>query len=141
MRFSIGRTFAAAACASLLLAGGYALGQAKAGGDTVKPIFAQKLATMPGKTMTAITVDYAPGGASAAHRHADSAEIFAYVVQGAVRSKVNDGPETVYKAGQFWYEPPGARHGVSANASTTEPARILAVIVASDGANLTTFEK
>ena len=135
------RILAAAAAGALLLAGGYALGQAKTGGDTVKPIFSQKLKTMPGKSMTAITVDYAPGGASGSHRHADSAEIFAYVVEGSVRSKVNDGPETVYTAGQFWYEPPGAHHGVSANASTTKPARILAVIVANDGATLTTFDK
>ena len=50
-----------------------------------------------------------------------------------MRSKVNDEPERVYKAGEFWYEPPGARHSVSANASTTEAARIIAVIVADTG--------
>lgn len=112
-----------------------------AAGDKVTPIFAQKLANIPGKSLTAEVVDYAPGGASPAHHHAHSAEIFAYVVSGAVRSKVNDGAEQTYKAGQFWYEPPGAAHGVSANASATEPARILAVIVADDGAKLTTYDQ
>ena len=65
----------------------------------------------------------------------------AYVLEGAIRSKVNDGPETVYQAGESWIEPPGAAHSVSANASATEPARLLAVFVADDGAELTTFDK
>jgi quercetin dioxygenase-like cupin family protein len=133
---------AAAGFAGLAALGGYAVGAAAHGeGEKVTPIFAQKLATIPGKSLTALTVDYAPGGASGAHHHAKSAEVFAYVVSGAIRSKVNDGPEKVYKAGEFWYEPPGAAHGVSANASSTEPARLLAVIVADDGAKLTTFDQ
>ena len=127
-----------AACGAALAGlGGYAVGVAHAAstaapGEQLSTIFEQKLATVPGKRLVAMTVDYAPGGASAAHHHPETAEIFAYVVSGAVKSKVNDGPETVYKAGQFWYEPPGSFHGVSANASTSEPARILAVIVAGD---------
>jgi quercetin dioxygenase-like cupin family protein len=133
---------AAAGFAGLAALGGYAVGAAAHGeGEKVTPIFAQKLATIPGKSLTALTVDYALGGASGAHHHAKSAEVFAYVVSGAIRSKVNDGPEKVYKAGEFWYEPPGAAHGVSANASSTEPARLLAVIVADDGAKLTTFDQ
>ena len=132
-------------CAVLALAGAIALALANArvaaSGDKVTPTFAHKLATIPGKSLSVLTVDYAPGDASPPHRHADSAEIFAYVVSGSVRSKVNDEPERVYKAGEFWYEPPGALHSVSANASTTEAARTIAVIVADTGATLTTYEK
>ena len=106
-------------------------------GEQQTTIFTKPLANVPGKTLTAVTVDYAPGGASAPHRHAKEAEVFAYVVDGAVRSKVNDGPERIYKAGQSWYEPPGAAHPISANASTTEPARLLAVIVADNGVEIT----
>jgi quercetin dioxygenase-like cupin family protein len=51
------------------------------------------------------------------------------VLEGAIRSKVNDGPETVYEAGQSFSEMPGDRHGVSANASETKPAKLLAVFV------------
>lgn len=121
-------------CAALI---GYSL----AAGDKVMPVFEQKLKTVPGKTLSVVTVDYAPGGASPSHRHADSAEIFAYVVEGAVRSQVNDGAEQVYQTGEFWYEPPGSTHGVSANASASEPARILAVVIADDGAEITTYDQ
>jgi hypothetical protein len=58
-----------------------------------------------------------------------------------IRSKVNDGPITVYEAGESWLEPPRAAHSVSENASATEPARLLAVFVAKDGAELTTFDQ
>jgi quercetin dioxygenase-like cupin family protein len=51
------------------------------------------------------------------------------VLEGAIRSQVNDGPAKVYKAGQNFSELPGDRHAVSANASETEPAKLLAVFV------------
>ena len=53
----------------------------------------------------------------------------ATVLEGAIRSKVNDGPEKVYRAGENWSEQPGDHHLVSANASDTEPAKLLAVFV------------
>src|SRR5689334_4693628 len=90
-------------------------------------VFDQALPNVPGKSLKAVLVEYAPGGASPAHTHPGSAFIYATVLAGAVRSKVNDGPETVYQAGQSFSELPGDRHGVSANASATEPARLLAV--------------
>jgi quercetin dioxygenase-like cupin family protein len=61
--------------------------------------------------------------------HPKSAVIYATVLQGAIRSKVNDGPEVTYRAGESWTEFPGDHHSVSANASATEPARLLAVFV------------
>jgi quercetin dioxygenase-like cupin family protein len=51
------------------------------------------------------------------------------VLEGAIRSQVNDGPATTYKAGQSFSEMPGDRHAVSANASETESAKLLAVFV------------
>jgi hypothetical protein len=51
------------------------------------------------------------------------------VLEGEIRSQVNDGPVTTYKAGQSFSELPGDRHGVSANASETKPAKLLAVFV------------
>src|SRR5262245_22139732 len=84
----------AAGFAVLAALGGHAAGVAAHGeGEKVTPIFTQKLANIPGKSLTALTVDYAPGGASGAHHHAKQAEVFAYVVSGAIRSKVNDEPE------------------------------------------------
>ena len=51
------------------------------------------------------------------------------MLEGAIRSQVNDGPLTTYKAGQSFSELPGDRHAVSANASQTQPAKLLAVFV------------
>jgi quercetin dioxygenase-like cupin family protein len=74
-------------------------------------------------------VEYGPGGYSPYHFHPKSAFIYATVLEGAIRSQVNDGPVTTYKAGQSFSELPGERHGVSANASNTRPAKLLAVFV------------
>ena len=64
-----------------------------------------------------------------AHTHPQPAFIYATVLEGAIRSQVNDGPVTTYEAGQSFSELPGERHGVSANASETKPAKLLAVFV------------
>ncbi|WP_184400648.1 cupin domain-containing protein [Rhizobium sp. BK650] len=92
-------------------------------------VFDRALPNVPGKSMKGVLVEYGPGGSSSAHIHPKSAFIYATVLTGAIKSKVNDGPETVYKAGENFSELPGDRHGVSANASATEPASLLAVFV------------
>jgi quercetin dioxygenase-like cupin family protein len=104
----------------------------------VTVVFDHALPNVPGKSMKGVLVEYQPGGASPAHRHPPSAFIYATVLEGEIRSKVNDGPEKVYKAGESFAEMPGDRHGVSANASDTKPARLLAVfVVDSNEENLT----
>jgi quercetin dioxygenase-like cupin family protein len=102
-------------------------------GEKVTPHFEHVIPNIPGKSLVALVVDYAPGGASPSHLHSKSAFIFAYVVSGAIESQVNDGPKRVYRAGESWYEDPGSIHRVSRNASTTEPAKLLAVIVTDTG--------
>jgi quercetin dioxygenase-like cupin family protein len=104
--------------------------------ETVKQIFAKQLPNVPGNSMTAFVVEYEPGGKGAAHHHSGS--VFAYVLEGEIRSQISDGqPAKVYNAGEFFYEPPGSDHLVSENASATKPAKLLAVFVASDDAVLT----
>jgi quercetin dioxygenase-like cupin family protein len=98
-------------------------------GETVTPHFEHAIPNIPGKSMKALIVDYGPDGTSPAHTHAKSAFIFAYVLSGEIESKVDDGPVRVYHAGESWYEDPGAIHAVSRNASTTKPAKLLAVFV------------
>ena len=71
-------------------------------------------------------VEYGPGGYSPGHTHAKPAFIYATVLEGAIRSQVNDGPVTTYEAGQSFSELPGDRHGVSANASETKPSSRIA---------------
>ncbi len=98
-------------------------------GDTVTVVANEPIPNLPGKRLISNIVDYPPGGASVPHRHAQSAFIYAFVVSGAIRSQVNDEPVRVYRAGEMWFEKPGSRHPVSANASDTEPARLLAVFI------------
>ena len=126
--------------ASTLLAGPVARAAGSDAGAKVTPVIAEKLPNVPGKTLTAIVVTYAPGGKSGKHHHAGS--VFAYVLSGAIRSQTSTGgPAKVYQAGESFFEPPGSEHLVSENASATEPASLLAVFVADDGAKLTHFDK
>ena len=92
-------------------------------------VFDHLLPNVPGKSMRAVLVEYPPAGTSPGHTHPQSAFIYATVLEGAVRSQVNDGPVKVYKAGESFAEMPGDHHSVSENASSTEPARLLAVFV------------
>jgi quercetin dioxygenase-like cupin family protein len=105
--------------------------------DTVEPIASHALPNVPGKRVTIVRVFYGPGGFTRAHRHAGS--VTAYVTKGEIRSQLAGGPVETFKVGQSFFEPPGATHLVSANASNTEPAELIAVFVADEGAQLTTF--
>ena len=102
-------------------------------------IYEHELPNVPGKSMKGVLVEYDPGGFSSAHTHPNSAFIYATVLEGAIRSQVNDGPVKVYKAGESFSEMPGDRHGVSENASKTKPAKLLAVFVVDSSQKELTF--
>ncbi len=109
------------------------------GKSKVTLVYEHALPNVPGKSIKSVLVEYQPGGSSPAHTHPASAFIYATVLQGAIRSKVNDGPVTVYQAGESFSEMPGDHHGISENASKTNTARLLAVfVVDTDEHNLTT---
>ena len=97
--------------------------------ETVTVAADQPIPNVPGKRLVSLIVDYPPGASSAAHHHARSAFIYAYVLSGEIRSQVDSEPARVYRPGESWFESPGAHHRVSANASDTEPARLLAVFI------------
>jgi quercetin dioxygenase-like cupin family protein len=104
--------------------------------ESVRKLFAGKLANVPGQTLTAEVVEYPPGGKSSIHHHAGS--VFAYVLTGRIRSQNSaTGAVRIYKAGESFFEPPGSDHLISENASASEPASLLAIHVAEDGAVLT----
>jgi quercetin dioxygenase-like cupin family protein len=132
------RSIIGAACAAVAIA--VATPAAAQGvGEKVTPSFERAIPNIPGKSLIAVVVDYMPGGASPSHTHAKSAFIFGYVLSGEIESQVNDGPRKVFRAGESFYENPGARHTVSRNASKTEPAKLLAVfVVDTDDKQLTT---
>jgi len=99
-------------------------------------VFSGQLPNVPGKTLTAIVVEYGPGDSTPAHRHAGS--VLAYVIFGQIRPEnPATGAVRVYHAGETFFEPPGSTHLVSANASDMDPASLLAVFVADDHAQLT----
>ena len=95
--------------------------------DQVKVLQQQQPSNAPGKTAVMLTVSYAPGEASPAHQHPGA--VMAYVLEGAVVSKLNSEQEKTYKAGEYWYEPAGSEHLVSKNASATQPAKLLVFMV------------
>jgi quercetin dioxygenase-like cupin family protein len=102
------------------------------------PVFKHDLpeVTMNGWEVTVSHVDYPPGRVGAVHHHAGF--VLAYVLEGAVIAKISgQGEEKTYGVGQMFYEPPGATHEVSRNASQTQPAKLLAMIFAKKGSTLT----
>jgi quercetin dioxygenase-like cupin family protein len=105
--------------------------------DTVEVIGSYALPNVAGKRVTIVRVFYGPGGFTRAHKHSGS--VTAYITKGEIRSQLGGGPVETFEVGQSFFEPPGATHLVSANASNTEPAELIAVFVADEGAQLTTF--
>ncbi len=102
-------------------------------------VYEHALPNVPGKSIKGVLVEYGPGASSSAHMHARSAFIYATVLEGAIRSSVNDGPVVTYRTGESFSEMPGDRHAVSENASKTAPAKLLAVfVVDTDEKELTT---
>ena len=92
-------------------------------------VYEHALPNVPGKSIKGVLVEYGPGGSSPAHTHPKSAFIYATVLEGAIRSSVNNGPTVTYRTGESFSEMPGDRHSVSENASKTGPAKLLAVFV------------
>jgi quercetin dioxygenase-like cupin family protein len=105
--------------------------------NRVEPIASYPLPNVPGKRVTVVRVFYGPGGFTRPHRHSGS--VTAYITKGEIRSQLGGGPIETFKVGQSFFEPPESTHLISANASNTEPAELIAVFVADEGAALTTF--
>ena len=91
--------------------------------------------TMDDWEVTVSTVDFAPGRVGKVHHHAGF--VLAYVLEGNVVTKVSGQEEKTYRPGEMFFEPPGSTHEVSNNASATQPAKLLALIFAKKGAQLT----
>ncbi len=120
--------YALLVCA-LITAIGVGSGIAADKNPKVTLVYNHALPNVPGKSMKGVLVEYGPGIASTAHTHPKSAFIYATVLEGAIRTSVNDGPVVTYRTGESFSEMPGDRHAVSENASKTAPAKLLAVFV------------
>jgi len=107
-------------------------GTAMAEEPKVTPLMSKDLPEYPGKEVLMITVEHAPGGSSAIHRH--NAHAFVYVLEGSVVMQLKGGPEVTLTPGQSFYEGPADVHVVDRNASATEPAKFLVVLIKDKGA-------
>jgi quercetin dioxygenase-like cupin family protein len=95
---------------------------------TRRDVIRQELPGEPLRDVSLVEVIYPPATGSPPHLHANG--VVAFVVSGAIVSKVGDGPEQTFHAGDAWWEPPGAIHRVSRNASPVEQATLLAIYIA-----------
>jgi quercetin dioxygenase-like cupin family protein len=107
-------------------------GTAMAEEPKVTPLMSKDLADFPGKEALMISVEHAPGGSSAIHRH--NAHAFVYVVDGSVVMQLKGEKEVTLTAGQSFYEGPDDVHVVDRNASTTKPAKFVVVLIKNKGA-------
>jgi quercetin dioxygenase-like cupin family protein len=106
--------------------------RAQAPEPKVTVVSSRDLADVPGKEELIITVDYAPGGADQPHRH--NADAFVYVIEGSVVEQVKGGKPVTLTVGQTFFEGPDDIHVVGRNASSTQPAKLLAVLIKKKGA-------
>jgi quercetin dioxygenase-like cupin family protein len=98
----------------------------------VTPVMTKELADIPGKEVVVVTVEYAPGGSDIVHRH--NADAIVYVLEGSVIEQVKGGKPDTLAAGETFFEGPEDIHIVGRNASDTQPAKILAILVKKKGA-------
>jgi len=92
-------------------------------------LLTQPLPDLPGREVRITLLDRAPGNSSPPHQHPGH-HTFGYVIQGTYQFGVNNQPARILKAGDVFYEPPGAIHSVSRNASASDPLKIIVFMVA-----------
>jgi len=121
---------------SVSLAALLVLGALPADAADVKELFAIDLADYPGKEARIIEVSYPPGAQDVVHRH--DAHAMVYVLEGEIIMQLKGQPAVTLKAGQTFYEGPADVHVVGRNASTTQPARFVVVLLKGKGAPILT---
>jgi quercetin dioxygenase-like cupin family protein len=107
-------------------------GTAAAQEPKVTALMSKDLPEHPGREALMITVEHAPGGSSAIHRH--NAHAFVYVLEGSVVMQLKGGQEVTLKPGQSFYEGPDDVHVVDQNASATQAAKFLVLLIKDKGA-------
>jgi quercetin dioxygenase-like cupin family protein len=107
-------------------------GTAMAQEPKVTPLMSKDLAEYPDKEVLMITVEHVPGGSSAIHRH--NAHAFVYVLEGSVVMQLKSGKHVTLTPGQAFYEGPDDVHLVDRNASKTNPAKFVVVLIKNKGA-------
>lgn len=119
--------------AFLLVAGLAAAATLAADRAATVPLRSQPLDGIPNKVADMLTVEYGPGQSSPPHRH--NANVLVYVLEGALVMGVKGKEPVTVSAGQTFYESPSDVHEISRNASNTEPAKFLVVLIHDQGAS------
>ena len=110
------------------------IGSAAAAGEpVVTPLLLKQLADIPGKEALVITVDFPPGAEDPIHRH--DAHAFVYVLEGSIVMQLKGDKAVTLNPGQVFYEGPNDVHLVGRNASSTKPAKFVAVLIKNQGAD------
>lgn len=122
-----------------LLGGVMAAGAQAAPSAIVAPLMTKPLDDYPGKEAEMISVEYPPGAGDPVHRH--YAHTFVYVVEGSIVMQVKGGQSVTLKPGQTFYEAPGDLHTVGRNASLTQPAKFIVLLLKDKGAPVLVPEK
>ena len=107
-------------------------GTAMAQEPKVASLMSKDLPDNPGKEVLVISVEHAPGGSNAIHRH--NAHAFVYVLEGSVVMQLKGGQQVTLTPGQTFYEGPNDVHVVDRNASATQPAKFLVFLIKNKGA-------
>src|SRR3954453_22814458 len=105
----------------------------------VTELFSKDLTNSLGKEGLMIMVEYPPGSVDPVHRH--NAHAFVYVLEGSIVMQLKGGKEVTLKPGETFYEGPADVHVVGRNASKTEAAKFLVVLVKEKGAPVLVPEK
>jgi len=103
--------------------------------ETLSPLLEQALPNVKGKTFTSAIVDFPPAARAVPHRHG-KAFVYAYVLEGTVRSQLGGEPVRTYHQGENWVEAPGAHHVLTENVSRTRPAKLLVIFISDTGDKL-----
>ena len=114
---------------ALLLSTNVAAQETNAPASKVTKIFDRELPNVPGKRMVQCSLNTVQVPRRPHIVILPRPSSMQPCCEGEIRSKVNDQPEHVYKAGESWTEMPGDHHKVSANASSTKPAQLLAIFI------------
>ena len=126
------RRISVAFSVAFLALAGLAAGALAADRAGTVPLRSQPLPDL-NKVADMITVEYAPGQSTPAHRH--NAHVFVYVLEGSLQMGVKGKEPVTVSAGQTFYESPTDVHEVSRNASETKPAKFLVLLLHDPGAS------
>lgn len=123
MKTRIASLLAAVACGVLLVP--------RAEAADVKQLMAKPVPELPGREHVMLEVSYPPGEQDRAHRH--DAHALIYVLEGTIQMQLQGKPLVTVKAGETFYEGPDDVHLIGRNASSTEPARFVVVLLKKQG--------